>query len=48
VLGTDATAPYSFTWTSVLPGSYTLRARATDNGGAVTASAGIPIKVRRK
>jgi CubicO group peptidase (beta-lactamase class C family) len=48
VLGSDATAPYSFTWTSVPTGSYTLRARATDNGGATTTSAGISIKVRRK
>ncbi len=48
VLGTDATAPYSFTWTSVPTGSYTLRARATDNGGATTTSAGVSIKVRRK
>ncbi len=48
VLSTDATAPYSFTWNSVPTGSYTLRARATDNGGATTTSAGIPIKVRKK
>jgi CubicO group peptidase (beta-lactamase class C family) len=48
VLGTDATAPYSFTWTSVPTGSYTLRARATDNGGATTTSTGVPIKVRKK
>ncbi|HVL18419.1 MAG TPA: Ig-like domain-containing protein, partial [Gemmatimonadales bacterium] len=48
VLGTDATAPYSFTWNSVPTGSYTLRARATDNGGATTTSPGVPIKVRKK
>lgn len=35
----DTTAPYSFTWSSVPPGSYTLTARATDNRGAVTTSA---------
>ena len=48
VLGTDVTAPYSFTWTNVPTGSYTLRARATDNGGATTTSAGVSIKVRKK
>jgi CubicO group peptidase (beta-lactamase class C family) len=48
VLGSDATAPYSFTWSNVPPGSYTLRARATDNLGATTTSSGVPIKVRRK
>jgi CubicO group peptidase (beta-lactamase class C family) len=48
VLGTDATAPYSFTWTNVAPGSYTLRARATDNLGVSTTSSGVPVKVRKK
>jgi hypothetical protein len=48
VLGSDATAPYSFTWSNVAPGSYTLRARATDNLGATTTSSGVPIKVRKR
>jgi hypothetical protein len=48
VLGTDTTAPYSFIWSSVPTGSYTLRARATDNAGASTTSAGVQIKVRKK
>jgi hypothetical protein len=47
-LGTDSTAPYSFVWTSVAPGSYVLTARATDTGGAVTTSAGVSIKVRKR
>jgi hypothetical protein len=39
-LGEDATAPYSFTWSGVGAGSYSLTARATDDSGqAVTSSA---------
>ncbi|MFN6944501.1 MAG: endo-1,4-beta-xylanase [Cytophagaceae bacterium] len=38
LLNTDATAPYSFTWTNVAAGTYTISARATDNSGAVTTS----------
>jgi Galactose oxidase-like, Early set domain/Bacterial Ig domain len=37
-LGEDTTAPYSFTWSSVPAGSYTLTARATDELGAITTS----------
>ena len=44
-LGQDTTAPYSFSWTNVGVGSYTLTARATDNGGATTTSAGVDITV---
>ena len=32
-LGEDTTAPYSFTWSGVAAGSYTVTARATDNLG---------------
>lgn len=32
-LGEDATAPYSFTWSGVPAGSYSLRAKAIDNTG---------------
>jgi hypothetical protein len=45
LLGTDATSPYSFAWTNVAAGTYTLTARATDNGGAVTTSTAITISV---
>jgi photosystem II stability/assembly factor-like uncharacterized protein len=38
VLVTDTTAPYSFTWSNVPSGSYTIVAHATDNQGAVTYS----------
>ena len=37
-IGTDNTAPYSFTWTSVPQGSFNLTAKATDNDGAATTS----------
>src|SRR5258708_17129342 len=37
-LGAVTTAPYSFTWSNVAAGSYTLTVVATDNGGATTTS----------
>jgi GH35 family endo-1,4-beta-xylanase len=45
LLGSDATAPYSFTWSSVVAGTYSITARATDNSGAVTTSAAVSISV---
>ena len=44
-IGQDTTAPYSFSWTNVGVGSYTLTARATDNIGASTMSAAVNITV---
>jgi hypothetical protein len=44
-LGEDATAPYSFTWSGVGAGSYTLTAKATDDSGATTTSAPATITV---
>lgn len=38
LLGTDAIAPYSFSWTNVGTGAYSLTAVATDNVGATTTS----------
>jgi lysophospholipase L1-like esterase len=38
LLSTDRTAPYSYNWTNVPPGSYSLTAKATDNFGATTTS----------
>ena len=35
LLGTDGTAPYSFTWNNVTTGNYTLTARAIDNEGGI-------------
>jgi aryl-phospho-beta-D-glucosidase BglC (GH1 family) len=45
LLGTDASAPYSFTWSNVAAGTYTLTAKATDNGSAVTTSVAVSITV---
>ncbi len=45
-LGTDNVAPYSFTWSNVPAGSYTLTAKATDDSSAVTTSAPINITVQ--
>jgi hypothetical protein len=47
-LGEDTTSPYSFVWTNAPSGSYTLTARATDDAGAVTASAGVSIIAARE
>ena len=44
-LGSDTTAPYAFSWTPVEPGTYTLRAEAEDDGGAVRLSAPVAITV---
>ncbi len=37
-IGTDATSPYTVTWTPTLAGSYSLTALVTDNLGATTTS----------
>ncbi|HBB89967.1 MAG TPA: hypothetical protein DC047_20375 [Blastocatellia bacterium] len=44
-LGEDTTAPYSFQWNGVGVGSYSLTAKATDNGHASTVSAPVGITV---
>jgi chitinase len=44
-LGEDTTAPYSFTWSGVPTGSYTLTARATDDLGGTTTSVASSITV---
>jgi hypothetical protein len=45
LLGTATASPYSFTWSSVPAGSYTLTAVAIDAGGAQTTSAPVSISV---
>jgi hypothetical protein len=45
LLGTDTSSPYSFSWTNVAAGSYSLTARATDNSGAVTTSSIVNVTV---
>ncbi|WP_202915870.1 DUF4082 domain-containing protein [Pontibacter pamirensis] len=44
-LGEDLTSPYSYSWTGVAAGTYSLTARATDNGNAVTTSAAVSVTV---
>lgn len=39
LIGTDTASPYSFSWTNVAAGTYTLSAIATDAQGASTTSA---------
>jgi len=45
LLGTDTNAPYSYTWSDVNAGTYTITARATDNQGASATSAPISLIV---
>lgn len=44
-LGEDATGPYSYTWSNVPAGSYSLTAKAFDNSGAATSSSVVNISV---
>ncbi len=45
LLGTSTAAPYSFAWSGVAAGSYTLKAIAYDNAGAQTSSPTVSITV---
>jgi regulation of enolase protein 1 (concanavalin A-like superfamily) len=45
LIAADTTSPYSITWSNVPAGTYSLTARATDNGGATTTSAARSITV---
>ena len=45
LLGTDTTAPYSFTWSAVPEGTYSLTVRAYDAGGLSTTSAAVTVTV---
>jgi len=45
LIGSDTTAPYTVTWSSVPAGTYPLTAVAYDNGGASTASAAVTVTV---
>ena len=46
LLGTDNTSPYSFAWSNVVAGNYSVTAKATDNSGAVTTSASVSVVVK--
>jgi regulation of enolase protein 1 (concanavalin A-like superfamily) len=45
LVGTDTTSPYSAVWSSAPAGSYSLTARAVDNGGATRTSTAVSITV---
>ena len=45
LLGSDTTAPYSYAWSGVPAGSYSLTARAIDDDGATTTSAATGVTV---
>ena len=45
LIGTATAAPYTFAWTSVPAGNYSLTAVATNDGGGTTTSAPVAIKV---
>jgi len=45
LLNTDTSSPYSYTWSSVSAGTYSLTAVATDNDSATTTSSAVSITV---
>ncbi|WP_192822048.1 Ig-like domain-containing protein [Rufibacter sp. LB8] len=45
LLGMDDTAPYTFEWTGVAAGTYSLKAKATDNGTLSTTSEPVAVTV---
>jgi hypothetical protein len=45
LLGSDASAPYAFSWSNVVAGTYSLRAVAVDNAGGSGTSATISVTV---
>ncbi len=45
LLFSDNSSPYSYSWTSVAAGTYTITAKATDNSGATTTSASASMTV---
>jgi subtilisin family serine protease len=45
LIAADTTAPYTFAWSSVPPGTYSLKAVATDNSGASATSSPVTVQV---
>ena len=45
LLATDYSSPYSYSWTGVAEGAYSISAIATDNEGATTTSAAVAVTV---
>ena len=46
LLATKTAAPYTYSWTNVAVGTYTITAKATDNSAAVTTSTAVTIVVQ--
>lgn len=46
ILGSDNTSPFSYSWSGMPAGSYTITAKATDDKGAVTSSAPITVVIQ--
>ena len=44
-LGEDLSSPYTFSWTNVAAGTYSITAKATDNVGAFTTSSAVNVTV---
>ena len=44
-IGEDASAPYSFTWSNITAGTYSISAKTFDNLGASTTSSAVNVKV---
>lgn len=45
LIGTSTTSPYTFSWTNVAAGAYSLTAVATDNAGLQTTSSAVSVSV---
>jgi chitinase len=45
LLGEVSAAPYTYTWSNVAAGTYSITAKATDNGGATATTAAVTITV---
>jgi regulation of enolase protein 1 (concanavalin A-like superfamily) len=45
VIGSDTTSPYTFSWSNVAAGTYSITAVATDNAGATTTSSPVSVSV---
>lgn len=43
LLGTDNVSPYSYSWTGVAAGTYSITAKATDNANATTTSSAVTV-----
>jgi len=46
LLGTSTSSPYTYSWTNVAAGTYSISAKATDNGGMIGSSSLVKVIVR--